>query len=186
MCYNSSSNLFRVYLKTENSRCLGVLTVFSQAPARGRRYLDRFETFTGSVLELNRLLQKLKEIEMKPLGLRANHVMCLYHLGKAPEGLTVTELTRVCREDKAAVSRAAAQLTARGLVSSRAQGVRSYRAKLTLTPAGQEVAQQLRRRVDSAVAGGGEGLTRQQRETLYAAMNIVIDNLSRYLASREE
>ena len=36
------------------------------------------------------------------------------------------------------------------------------------------------------MAGGGQGLTPQQRETLYAAMNIIIDNLSRYLAQREE
>ena len=76
--------------------------------------MDRFDTFTGSVLELNRLLQRLKETEMKPLGLRANHVMCLYHLGKAPQGLTAAELTRACREDKAAVSRCIAQLTSGG------------------------------------------------------------------------
>ena len=60
------------------------------------------------------------------------------------------------------------------------------RAKLTLTPAGRALAEQLYCRVDSAVAGGGQGLTPQQRETLYAAMNIIIDNLSRYLAQREE
>ena len=41
-------------------------------------------------------------------------------------------------------------------------------------------------REGTAVAGGGQGLTPQQRETLYAAMNIIIDNLSRYLAQREE
>ena len=148
--------------------------------------MDRFDTFTGSVLELNRLLQRLKETEMKPMGLRANHVMCLYHLGKAPQGLTAAELTRACREDKAAVSRCIAQLTQRGLVSAEAQAHRLYRAKLTLTPAGRALAEQLYCRVDSAVAGGGQGLTPQQRETLYAAMNIIIDNLSRYLAQREE
>ena len=148
--------------------------------------MNRFETFTGAILELSRCLQRLKDLEMKPLGLRGNHVMCLYHLGKHPQGLTVTELAAACREDKAAVSRCIAQLTQRGLVSAEAQAHRLYRAKLTLTPAGRALAEQLYRRVDSAVAGGGQGLTPQQRETLYAAMNIVIDNLSRYLAQREE
>ena len=28
--------------------------------------MDRFETFTGSILELNRCVQKLKDLEMKP------------------------------------------------------------------------------------------------------------------------
>ena len=63
--------------------------------------MDRFETFTGSILELNRYLQKLKDIEMKPFGLRANHVMCLYHLGKNPQGLTVTQMAEACKEVRA-------------------------------------------------------------------------------------
>ena len=54
--------------------------------------LNRFESFTGSILELSRYVQKIKELEMKPLGLKAGHVMCLYNLGKSPQGLTVTEL----------------------------------------------------------------------------------------------
>ena len=78
--------------------------------------MDRFETFTGSILELSRYVQKIKEIEMKPFGLRANHVMCLYHLGKNPQGLTVTQVAESCKEDKAAVSRCLSQLVERGLV----------------------------------------------------------------------
>ena len=39
---------------------------------------DRFETFAGSIVELNRYLQKIKDIEMKKFGLRASHTMCLY------------------------------------------------------------------------------------------------------------
>ena len=39
----------------------------------------RFETFSLSILELNRYLQKIKELEMKQFGLKANHTMCLYY-----------------------------------------------------------------------------------------------------------
>ncbi len=149
--------------------------------------MDRFETFTGSILELNRYLQKIKDLEMKPLGLRANHVMCLYYLGKNPQGLTVTELVHASREDKAAVSRCVSDLLARKLVTGNFQeNKRSYRTKLTLTEPGKQLVQQVYRRVDSAVAGGGEGLTPQQRETLYEAMEIIINNLARYLAQREK
>lgn len=48
----------------------------------------RFETFSLSILELNRYLQKIKELEMKQFGLKASHTMCLYYLGQHPEGLT--------------------------------------------------------------------------------------------------
>lgn len=149
--------------------------------------MDRFETFTGSILELNRYFQKLKEIEMKPFGLRANHVMCLYYLGKNPLGLTVTQMAETCKEDKAAVSRCLSQLVERGLVRGDfPENKRSYRTRLTLTDTGRELVQKIYQRVDAAMLGGGSGLTEAQRENLYAALKIIINNLSRYIADREE
>ena len=149
--------------------------------------MNRFETFTGSILELNRYLQKLKDIEMKPFGLRANHVMCLYHLGKNPQGLTVTQMAEACKEDKAAVSRCMAQLVERGLVQGTfPENKRSYRTRLTLTASGQELVAKIYQKVDAAMIGGSSGLTEAQRENLYAAMEIIINNLSRYIAAQEE
>ena len=78
---------------------------------------DRFERFVVSITELHRYLQKLKELEMGQLDLKAGYTMCLYHLGKHPEGLTATQLTELCKEDKAAISRTLSQLSAKGLVS---------------------------------------------------------------------
>ena len=149
--------------------------------------MNRFETFTGSILELNRYLQKLKDIEMKPFGLRANHVMCLYYLGKNPQGLTVTQMAETCKEDKAAVSRCLSQLVGRGLVRGDfPENKRSYRTRLTLTDAGQELVQKIYQKVDAAMVGGSSGLTDAQRDNLYAAMELIIKNLSRYIAQREK
>lgn len=148
--------------------------------------MDRFETFTGSILELNRCVQKLKDLEMKPFGLRANHVMCLYYLGKNPQGLTVTELAETCREDKAAVSRCISLLVERGLVGgSFPENKRSYRTKLSLTESGRELVEKIYRKVDAAMIGGGSGLTEAQRENLYASMELIIKNLSRYIMETE-
>lgn len=148
--------------------------------------MDRFETFTGSILELSRYLQKLKDLEMKPFGLRANHVMCLYYLGKNPDGLTVTQLADVCKEDKAAVSRCLAQLVEQKLVSGDfPENKRSYRTKLYLTDSGQELVQKIYARVDAAMVGGSSGLSDAQRENLYTAMEMIINNLSRYIAEQE-
>ena len=54
---------------------------------------DRFERFVVSITELHRYLQKLKELEMGQMDLKAGYTMCLYYLGKHPEGLTATQLT---------------------------------------------------------------------------------------------
>lgn len=149
--------------------------------------MDRFQTFTGFILELNRDLQRLKEMEMKPFGLRANHVMCLYYLGKHPEGLTVMELTEACREDKAAVSRSVAQLVEKKLVGGNfPENKRSYRTKLTLTPSGVQLVEKMNERVEAVMTGGSDGLTDSQRENLYTAMGMIINNLSRYIAQREQ
>lgn len=148
--------------------------------------MKRFEAFTGSILELNRYLQKIKEIETKPFGLRANHVMCLYYLGRNPEGMTATELTEACREDKAAISRNVSSLVERGLIRGDFQeNKRSYRTKLYLTEAGQSLVETIDRRIDAAMTLGGSGLTDQQRENFYEAMEIIVRNLAQYVAERE-
>lgn len=149
--------------------------------------MERFEAFTGSILELNRYLQKIKDIEMRRFGLRGNQVMCLYYLGRNPEGLTATELTEVCREDKAAISRTLAQLVEKGLVTGDFQAhKRSYRTRLYLTDQGRQLVQTLDARIEAAMTTGSQGLTQQQRECFYAAMELILDNLSHYLETQPQ
>ena len=81
---------------------------------------DRFETFVTTISTIHRYMQKIKSTEMKTLGLKGTHVMCLYSLGKHPEGLTATQLCRLCGEDKAAISRAITELTDKKFVCSEA------------------------------------------------------------------
>ena len=46
---------------------------------------DRFERFVVSITELHRYLQKLKELEMGQMDLKAGYTMCLYYLGSAKD-----------------------------------------------------------------------------------------------------
>ena len=148
--------------------------------------MDRFEAFTGSILELNRYLQKIKDMEMKPFGLRAGHVMCLYYLGKNPGGLTATELTEACREDKAAISRSVNYLVERKLIRGDfMEHKRSYRTKLYLTDSGKELVETIDRRIDAAMTQGGSGLSEAQRKNFYEAMEIIIKNLAQYVEAQE-
>ena len=41
---------------------------------------DRFENFTLLIDKLGKIIQKIKNIEMKEYGLKAVHVMCIYQL----------------------------------------------------------------------------------------------------------
>ena len=64
--------------------------------------IDRFEAFTTYVTKAYKSIQKIKLSETESMELKANHVMYMYHLGKNEDGLTPTELCKLCIEDKAA------------------------------------------------------------------------------------
>ena len=146
--------------------------------------MDRFETFTGSILELNRCVQKLKDLEMKPFGLRANHVMCLYYLGKNPQGLTVTELAETCREDKAAVSRSLEYLEQNGYLQI-PEGKR-YRRPLVLTQKGAAAGAEVSRRIDSVVALASCDVQEEDRQAMYRALSVISKNLEKISQNKEK
>ena len=148
---------------------------------------NRFEKFSIAVLEMNRCLQRIKDLEMRKFGLRSAHTMCVFYLGQHPEGLTVTQLSEICREDKAAVSRCLSQLAQRELVVSYApRNLRAYRNPYRLTEKGRLLAKQMDERVAEALRWGGRGLTEEQRETFYASAQIILDNLTHYPEDGEE
>ena len=139
----------------------------------------RFETFSLSILELNRYLQKIKELEMKQFGLKANHTMCLYYLGQHPEGLTATQLTELCKEDKAADR----QLV---VCEQPEDHKRSYRSHYMLTGQGRSVVSGIQTRIKEALSYGGRGLTEERRRDFYGTLAIISENLSDYLTEHSQ
>ena len=140
--------------------------------------VSRFEAFSEYIVELNRYIQKIKEVEMNKLGLHAKHTMCLYYLGKYPDGLTSTELTKLCSEDKAAVSRTLTQLENGGFVSrGLPEDKRAYRAVYNLTESGEEIVKRINERVKSVIIGAGTGLSDEQRGELYSSLELILNNL---------
>lgn len=143
---------------------------------------DRFETFATTIAFLNRSIQRIKAREMEAVGLKSGHVMCMYALGKAEAGLTAAELVGVSGEDKAAVSRTVAELEEKGYVHLDVPGdKRAYRSKILLTGKGRETVEYINRRVDQALAVGSAGLSGEQRDSLYASLRLIAENLDRYV-----
>ena len=75
--------------------------------------------------------------------------MCLYHLRMHPDGLTASELCRQTLDDKAAISRAIAQLREGGYVIGDAG---RHNIAVTLTEKGERLAQYVTVRAARAVA----------------------------------
>ena len=143
---------------------------------------DRFETFATTIATINRYVQKIKSMEMKTLGLKGTHVMCLYSLGKHPEALTATQLCRLCGEDKAAISRTITELTEKDFVRSEAsREKRAYRSRISLTEKGKYSMTYINDRVNHALDVVGNGLSDDQRKTFYYALDLISNNLKIYI-----
>lgn len=148
---------------------------------------DRFEKFALTIAQLNRYVQKIKNMEMTEMGLKGNHTMCLYYLGRNSEGLTSTELCTLCKEDKAAVSRTVTELERLEMIKpDDTDGKREYRTKLHLTEKGENTVRMIDAKVKGIVDMGGSGLTNEERETLYHALDVITENLQKIAKTRYE
>lgn len=141
--------------------------------------IERFELFTTTIGQIYKNLQRIKMQEMAEFQLKGTHVMCLFELNRNKEGLTVTQLSNLCGEDKAAISRTVSDLIKRGLVATDSE--KKYRAPILLTPSGQTTADRIDEMVAEAVLAGSAGLDEQERSIFYKALTTISENLKNYL-----
>ena len=98
-------------------------------------------------------------------------------MDRHPEGITAARLCDRSDKDKAAVSRAVAEMEKKGLIIREDVNDSGYRALLKLTPMGREAAQFVRGRAGSAVAIAGDGLTEEQRGIMYQSLEHIAYHL---------
>lgn len=136
--------------------------------------VDRFERFSLAIAHISRCWHKLAAEEMNRYGLKGPHATYLLTLSRNPEGLTAAQIGELNGKDKADVSRMVGIMEEKGLV--RREGA-AYRAKLFLTAEGEQAANYVRRRAAVAVELAGGGIDAAGRETFYAALETIADNL---------
>ena len=139
--------------------------------------LDRFERFSLAISEIDRCWHKLAAEEMAKYGLNSPHAVYLNVLRQYADGITAAKLGELCGKNKADVSRMVSILTEKGLVEKQAVGGNMYRALLKLTPAGVEAARHTQVRAALAVELAGAGLTEEERNTFYYALERITSNL---------
>ena len=137
--------------------------------------IQRFDAFVSGITACYKYIQRLKSMEMTEFGLKGTHVMCLYYLRRNPAGLTAAQLCGLCAEDKAAISRTVSELRSRGYITTLSE--KAYRAMLTLTSAGQELARKFDHLIEGWVSTGGDGLTDEERSDFYKSLSAITENL---------
>ena len=136
--------------------------------------VDRFKRFSFSVFEISRCWHKLAAEEMKKFGLKGPHAIYLTVLYHEPTGVTAAQLCELSGRDKADVSRSLAALEEKGMVTR--EGGNAYRARISLTEAGYQAAQQVCHRAGLAVELAGGNISAQEREVFYQALTSIMDN----------
>ena len=104
--------------------------------------------------------------------------MCLFFLHSHPEGLTAAQLSQLCAEDKAAVSRSLASLAEKGYIES---DEKKYRSRIRLTEQGKQVAVHIDEMIERWVESGGDGLSEENREAFYSSLELISNNLRDHL-----
>jgi DNA-binding MarR family transcriptional regulator len=141
--------------------------------------IRRFKEFTKNISFAYKYIIKLKSSAIKEFGLKGSHVMCLFYIGEAENGLTATKLCKLCGEDKAAISKSLSALLELGYVELENDENKKYRSKYFLTKSGKKVKDALDVKIADVVADGGIGLTEEEREAFYSALQKIVDNLEK-------
>ena len=140
---------------------------------------ERFGTFTMLIAKIGRSIKRIKSEEMAEFQLKGPHVSCLYYLS-VYGSMTAAELCERCEEDKAAISRSLDYLEKDGFVTYGENAQRRYRVALQLTEKGKEVCDRIGAKINRIVDEASEGLTEEERQTMYHALQVISKNLDHY------
>jgi len=139
---------------------------------------ERFKNFTVLTNKISRAIKKIKSEEMQEFGLKGPHVSCLYYLYKSKQ-LTAKELTEICEEDKANISRSLVFLENSGYILCNSNLQKRYKSPLTLSEKGKCVAKKVAIKIDGILNEASLGIDEQQRKTLYYCLELISSNLEK-------
>lgn len=148
----------------------------------GENMENRYDKFTSLILGIYRSIVKIKSNEMSEMGLKGNQVQCIFHLNSCKEGLTLSELCKLCAEDKGAMSRSLNDLIKQGYVKEQ-EGSKIYKNPYVLTPSGKAIGKKIDSLTTKMVARGSNGINEKDRAEFYKNLEIVNDNLNEVVKS---
>ncbi len=144
---------------------------------------NRFENFTYLIIKLSKQIQRIKAIEVEEYGLKAIHVMCLFHLKNNSNGLTSNKLTALTLEDKAAISRAISYLKNEEIVTYEPK---KYNGLIVLTEKGKNIAEEISKKADNALAYIGHSISEEERISLYKSLATIDREMNDYYFNLKE
>lgn len=140
---------------------------------------NRFLTFYQS---FNRIVKDIKKKEMsymKEYGLRSVHMACLLCIGQSEKGMTVTELAKEARTDKALISRTLRELMNDGFVATKTKSEdKSYKKKYYLTEKSERIANTINKDIAEYIIAARGDIPEEDIQTFYRVLASFEHNIS--------
>lgn len=143
---------------------------------------ERFRTFTVLITKIYRAIRRIKNEETEKYGLNNPHVSCLYYLYKN-EALTLKELTDICLEDKAILSKAISLLETNKLIVCDSDKKKRYNSYFRLTDQGLKIAKSIASKIDNILDYASGGINNNDRKVLYRSLSLISKNLDKLCES---
>ena len=140
---------------------------------------ERYVRFCMAVEHMAKTLQKYKNEKLSAFGLRSMHLMFMFQLNQAEDGLTGTELAVNCSVDKAFISRVTGELSELGYIEYRNKTGTKYKNKLILTEKGREVMEKVNEIIDTTIDSVSGELTAEEFNTFYKVLGTINRNLEK-------
>ncbi|MBQ7384203.1 MAG: MarR family transcriptional regulator [Clostridia bacterium] len=138
---------------------------------------DRFLRFSSLLNEAQKSIARLKHIKMESYGLGSAHTVCIRILQDHPDGVTKSDLAKLCSVDKAQISRVIADLLQKEYVAV-STPERNYRQKYTLTEQGKSVADEMSRIILEINRFVSSDIPQEQLDIFYATFNTICEKLN--------
>ena len=117
--------------------------------------MEGFSEIVVCIENINKRIVKIKRDKTAEFGLINAHFSCMLHIDITADGLTSTEIARVCNVDKAFVSRITSDLIGGGYIctNQKFNDGRKYRNKYILTEAGKRVIKDVNKAITDYFVG---------------------------------
>ena len=139
----------------------------------------RFKKFSMLIDGIHKSVHNLKVTIAPHLGVKGVHILWIYELLGAPEGLTAAELAARNNINRSLISREIEALMKDGYVSSYNGDGPRYNEKLFLTERGKEIAKRICAEASVLQEAVDEGISAEELLSMYATLEKLNNNFKK-------
>ena len=139
---------------------------------------DRFILFSTFLNDAQKSLARIKHKKMDSFGLGSAHTLCMCLLEERPQGVTKSELARLCGVDKAQISRVVSDILEKNYASI-SNPECNYRQKYVLTEEGRAIAVEMRKLILEINTFVSENIPADQIDNFYDTFKVICSNLKK-------